>query len=706
MAAVDDALIHLVGKDLVVVVDLSEGIPTIVYWGDPIPAGDIRSLVDRPTVPGTLDHRVPISVVPEHAQGFAGRPGLLGARQDGTAWAPRFQYSHHTTQPDVSSRIEVVSVDAVAALSLITTIEVADTVRISVTIRNDHSSEDYNLNALSISIPIPDDAAELLEFGGRWAREFSLNRSEWRHGTRSRENRRGRTSHDAPSLLVAGTQGFSEWSGEVWGFHLAWSGNHSWLAQHLADGRRYVQFGELLHPGELVLRSGEQYRSPSLIAAHSRSGLTPMSWRFHRDLRARSKYRDRARPVLLNTWEATYFAHDIGRLTTLAHRAAEVGAEVFVLDDGWFGTRRDDSSGLGDWRVSHEVYPDGLTPLIDAVTNLGMRFGIWIEPEMVNPDSDLYRQHPDWAMSVAGYEPVQSRNQLVLDLTRDDAFAYVLNSLDELFSTHDISYVKWDMNRDHIAAGSHGARAGTHQQTMAVYRLIDELQKRHPGINIESCSSGGGRVDHELLSRSIRVWTSDCNDPHDRQRIQFGASIFVPPEMIGSHIGSSRSHTTYRAHDAHFIASSAIFGHLGIECDLSSQRDDDLTRIRSYVEVHKRFRRLLHSGDHVRFDSADAIVAHGVYSQDRTEALISVAALDTSASLLPNRLRIPQLAEHSYTVSIVDPPGLRGTVRHVDAPAWATSPLHVNGALLGTIGLQLPAMYPDSALLIHLAVEG
>ena len=247
----------------------------------------------------------------------------------------------------------------------------------------------YSLDALTITLPLPAHADELLRFDGRWAREFQPVRSPWTAGSVLSENQRGRTSHERVPLLFAGTHGFGEWSGEVWGVHVAWSANHTMFAERLADGRRYVQGGELLHPGEIVLEPGESYSTPLVVAVYSDGGLTPATWGFHRLVRSGPAHPTTPRPVLLNTWEAVYFNHDTQRLCELADVAASVGVERFVLDDGWFGSRRDDTSGLGDWWVSPDVYPDGLAPLVDHVTGLGMEFGIWVEPEMVNPDSEL-----------------------------------------------------------------------------------------------------------------------------------------------------------------------------------------------------------------------------------------------------------------------------------------------------------------------------
>ena len=252
--------------------------------------------------------------------------------------------------------------------------------------------------------------------------------------------------------------------------------------------------------------------------------------------------------MTLNVWEAVYFDHDLDRLLELAERAAAVGVERYVLDDGWFGARRNDRAGLGDWVVSPDVWPDGLHPLIDRVRKLGMQFGLWFEPEMVNPDSDVARAHPEWIMAARAEWPIESRHQQVLNLGIPEAYEHVKGQMLALLDEYDIGYIKWDHNRDLIEAGTapDGGRPGVHAQTLAFYRLLDELKAAHPGLEIESCSSGGARVDLGVLERADRVWVSDCIDPHERQHMLRWTAQLIPPEYLGSHIASGRSHTTGR----------------------------------------------------------------------------------------------------------------------------------------------------------------
>ena len=697
-------MIRLSNAGADVVVDVSTGAPTVVHWGAPL--GDEADLstvlpaLSRPIVHGTVDSIAPVSTVPEHGSGFTGRPGLLGRRGGGRAWAPRFSAVSHHLSAD-GTRLSVDAVDAVAELGLNVTITLDDVLHVWATLANTGDRR-YSLDGLTITLPIAEQAGELLSFEGRWSREFHPLRREWLDGSLLVENRRGRTSHESPPLLFAGKRGFDEWSGEVWGAHLAWSGNHTMFAERLPDGRRYLQTGELLHPGEIVLEPGQSYTTPETIAAYSRHGLNTATQAFHRSLRARPNHPSTPRPVLLNTWEAVYFDHDTDKLKALADAAADLGIERFVLDDGWFGSRRDDTKGLGDWWVSDAVYPGGLAPLISHVTDLGMDFGIWVEPEMVNPDSDIFRAHPDWALITQGYEPVLGRQQLVLDLGNREAFDFIFGYLDRLLSDHDISYVKWDMNRDHIQGSNQQGAAGTNAQTMVLYHLLDKLRRVHPTVEFESCASGGARIDHEILKRTERVWTSDCNDALERQTIQRGASMLIPPELMGAHIGPTTAHTTGRTQSLSFRAATAMFGHLGVEWNVTKLSEEERVALQAVITMHKEHRELLHSGDVVRFDTDPAYNANGVYAADRSEGIVAFAQLATAPSQTPPPLRLPGLdGDATYRIEHLRIPYERWGAARVQ-PSWLANGVELTGRQLAAHGVQPPTLHPESALLFKL----
>ncbi|MDE0803733.1 MAG: alpha-galactosidase [Acidimicrobiales bacterium] len=679
-------LVQLGSDDLCVVIDVSTDVPSIVHWG--AGADDLvvaRAAVDRPSAPATLDVPATLSLVPTAADGFAGRPGLECHRARGAVAA---RFSGHRWS-ETADGFWFGCTDDDAGISVEGTIRVEDVIAVDLRVTNDGDAPLF-VDHLAGTLPLPDTATEVLRLTGQWCAEFQPLRLPWTAGTHLVETRRGRTGHDSVPVGFAGPVGFGEHHGDVHGVHLAWSGSHTTRFERLPDGRRFVQSGALASPGEISLAPGETFEAPTLLATAG-TGLTACSQQFHRHVRRTLP--ERPRPVLANTWEAVYFDHDLDTLRTLADRAARVGVERFVLDDGWFGDRRDDTAGLGDWFVSRDAHPDGLEPLIDHVTGLGMEFGIWVEPEMVNPDSDLYRAHPDW---VLGDHDLTGRNQLVVDLTVDACWDHVFDALDRLLADHDISFVKWDMNRDVVAPGSHA-------QTSALYRLLGTLRDRHPDVEIESCASGGGRTDAGILEFTQRIWTSDCNDPLERQVIQRGFSTFLPPEVMGAHIGPPRAHTTGRTHRLAFRAATALFGHLGVEWNLLEASDRDLEKLGAWIGLHKELRPLLHSGDEVRLDPPDdATVAHGVVATDRSEAVFSVAQMATGRAPLPPRLEIRGLEpDQTYRVSRIEMPG-DPTGLAMTQPDWVADGTEATGRALAMIGLQLPRLLPESALLVRL----
>ena len=684
-----------------IVIDTSTGGPTIVHWGDDVGENlaGVAEVVESPVPNGWLDVVAHQSITPEHAAGSLNRPGIEGHRPDGSDWAPRFRIA------DVSSTAEqlvLTTEDGIAGLALTTVVQLraSGVVRLQSTLTN-LGLTSYQVNALRITVPLPARARDTLTFSGRWTNEFLPVRALLDTGSLVVENRTGRTSHDRSPIAFVGSPAFTEQTGEVWAAHLEWSGNASVTIQAPPDGRRCIQAEELLMPGEMCLAPGESYETPWLALSHSTHGSNGVSQRFHRELRNEPGAPKTPRPVTLNIWEAVYFDHDLATLIQLADRSAELGVERFVVDDGWFHGRRDDHAGLGDWWVDATVWPDGLWPLADHVVGLGMEFGLWFEPEMVNPDSDLYRAHPDWVLADQRYEPVLGRNQLVLDVARPEVGAYLLDKISAVLAEYPISYVKWDMNRP-IVQGSSNGRASIHAQTNALYALLDHLRAAHPGVEFETCASGGGRIDFGILRRTSRAWTSDCNDPLDRQRIQRGFSHVFPPEYMGAHIGGPVSHTTRRRHSLAFRAGTAFFGHLGIEWNVLEASDDQLDALQRVIALHKQFRPLLHRGISVRLDHPNpAVVAHGVVDTDRREALFSYALVETPASLVVEPLQFAGLDDaRVYRVDVlpivVTPPH-----PFPHQPAWFTQGVTATGRVLQTIGLQPPLIDAESMIVLH-----
>ena len=709
MRNVEGAIVTLTAAGVSVLIDArTDGLPTITYWGPELPGLDADQAASLAAagvpVAGTnnLEPRPRGAVLPEHRLGWTGRPGLTGSYA-GVGWSPAFTATDVQVEgaPGPGS-VEVSAIDDAGRLELRVVLELLPSglLRARAAVTN-LATATYGLDDLVLAFPVPDEASELLDFAGRHNLERVPRRGPFPMGTHLRENRKGRTGADSAYVLHAGTPGFGFAAGRVWAVHTAWSGNHTHYAERVFTGEQVIGGGELLLPGEIRLAKGETYESPWVYAAHG-DGLDEIARRFHRHLRAREPRVDVNRPVTLNVWEAVYFDQDEDRLIDLAERAAAVGIERFVLDDGWFGSRRDEHSGLGDWVVSPDVWPRGLHPLIDRVRGLGMRFGLWFEPEMINPDSDVARAHPDWIMAARGSWPIESRFQQVLNLSVPEAYEHVKAQMLALLKEYAIDYVKWDHNRDLIEAGTQadGGRPAVHAQTRAVYRLMDEIRAAHPGLEIESCSSGGARVDLGVLERTDRIWVSDNIDPHDRQQMLRWTTQLVPPEYLGSHIASGRSHTTGRRHDLAFRAGTAIFGHLGVEWDLAAATEAEIAELRDWIAFYQTERDLLLNGDVVRMDGYDpGVLVHGVVAPDRSRALIAMVTLGSPYPDPVGRLRFRGL-DHDRLYRLR--PALVGRAPHGPRPDWWGDDLRggvFSGAAIAHAGVACPRVYPDQVVL-------
>ncbi|MBG6054918.1 alpha-galactosidase [Salinibacterium sp. CAN_S4] len=693
------------------VVDTSGGVPDILYWGPPFEASDDAArIVDALTeVQWTSDgpqSRLHPGVVPAQSSGWMGTPGLEGHR-DGRFFTTRFERVSSTRDSlaDGTEVLKHVGRDSDALVSIEVEVHALSSglVRVRAIITNDSTVENYVLNSLKMALPVPAQATEILDFAGKHLKERVPQRQPFSFGTHLREARRGKPGSDGAYVLVAGTEGFAHTRGQAWAVHVGWSGNQTLFAERSMTGRRYIGGGELLLPGEVTLPPGNSYSAPWLYAAHG-VGLNEITAQFHAHARSIQRF-SHPRPVILNTWEAVYFDHDISKLRALLDAGAEVGVERFVLDDGWFGARVNDRAGLGDWQVSAQTWPNGLAPLVAEVRARGMQFGLWFEPEMINEDSETARSHPEWILGAGERLPLPARNQQVINLANPDAYHYVLESISSLVAELQIDYIKWDHNRDLLEAGDRADnQARVHLQTRATYAMMDELRHRHPSLEIESCASGGGRVDLGMLEHTDRVWGSDCIDPLERQRIQRGTALLLPPEIVGSHVGAPTAHTTHRTHSLAFRAATALFGSFGIEWDLLAASALDRAELSEWVDLYKQTRALVHSGRYLVCDTDDETYwCYGVVAQDQSEAIFAFVSIDSSAAAMPQRIQLVGLDDAAqYRLEPINlcASALAGLAS--GPPRWVQENSVASGHLLRTVGVQAPLLYPEQSFLVRL----
>ncbi|TBR43822.1 alpha-galactosidase [Marinomonas agarivorans] len=680
-----------------------KGAPELLYFGAKLPADTnlvALHLSQQPSTPqAMLDEPAPLSLLPETGRGWLASPAVEVVAEDRAAWSPCWELEQTLEQ---THGYKLFLRDTNAELSICLAIGITDQGLLSqkLTLVNQGKS-DIKVQRLAMTMPVPSHFTKRMSFYGRWCQEFQQNLAPW-FDNWVQENRAGRNSHANFPCVIVGDEHFSELHGEVYGMHLAFSGNHRLKADYTIEGHRYLQAEALYLPGEITLHSGESLTTPVLYVSASETGLNGMSHQFHEQARSITKL-DKPRPVHLNTWEAFYFDHDMEQLKALADAAASVGVERYILDDGWFKGRNGERAALGDWFVDETKYPNGLSPLIQHVKQLGMEFGLWFEPEMVNPDSDLFRNHPEWALQLPNYDTVLGRYQLVLNLANPEAYAYIRERLFTLLGEYDIDYVKWDMNREYVQPGTDVAPQA-HAQVEALYKLLGELNKAFPQVEFESCASGGARVDFGILQFTKRFWASDCNDALERHSIQRGFSYFFPPELMGSHIGPDKSHTTSRVHDVSFRAGTALLGHLGIEWNLLEATVEQKAVISSWIAQYKSVREILHTGNNWRLPSADGRAqANWALSKDRQKGLLAYAQLTMPKQAQPLPVRLPDLIpDQLYKVTVLE----QGPMPHhlmKKMAEWWDSPLVLNGASLTKLGLQLPILDPES--LVLLAIE-
>lgn len=488
------------------------------------------------------------------------------------------------------------------------------------------------LRALSMSLDLPDAEFDLLQLSGAWARERHLHLRPLAPGIHAIESTRGASSAQQNPFIALKRKPADEFQGEVYGFSLVYSGN--FLAEVEVNHYDVTRVSLGINPFDFtwLLESGEQFHTPEVAMVYSDRGLNGMSQTYHtlyRTRLARGTWRDRERPVLINNWEATYFDFTEEKILALAREAQPLGVELLVLDDGWFGHRDDDTSSLGDWRVYQQKLPRGLKALGEEIEKLGMKFGLWIEPEMISKNSELYRQHPDWLLHVPNRLLSHGRNQHVLDFSRQDVRDAIYDMLAAILEHAPISYVKWDMNRHITEIGSAALpparqKETAHRYMLGVYELMERITQRFPDILFESCAGGGGRFDPGMLYYMPQTWTSDDSDAIERLKIQYGTSLVYPLSSMGAHVSAAPNHQVGRLTPLRTRANVAFFGVFGYELDLEPLSPEEKEAIKEQILFYKANRALIHQGTFYRltspFEQNDTCWM--VASADRREALV------------------------------------------------------------------------------------
>ena len=685
------------------------GAPRLLYWGAALPAeidgaqwDQLQAAGPRPSQP---DVPVPPSVFPVHGFGWMGLAALSGCAEGGDGavnWDQCSAARIGDTQTGAALAISLRDLRLGLRVELNWRLDASGLLTSQSILHNDGALPFALSGLAALSIPLPDWAEEILAFPGHWAKEGQAQRFAAPMGQWAQINRTGRTGFSGATIALLDRQ-TNENQGRALALHLAWSGSHALRVESSLEGPRHAQLEALLDPGEILLAPGANHCTPLAYAGFSDAGLGGVMARFHAFVRANLSPPSLSAPrrVHFNSWEGVYFDFDLARLKALAKSAAALGAERFVLDDGWFAGRSSDRAGLGDWRADARRFPDGLGPLIDFVGGLGMDFGLWVEPEMVNQNSDLYRAHPDWCVHALGAARPGMRNQLWLDLARPEVRQHVLAQLDALLSTHAIAYLKWDCNRTLFPAVSGGRPAGQ-ALVRGAYDLLDDLRARHPALEIEACASGGARFDLEMLKRATRVWASDANDAQERQRIQRWASLIAPLERIGVHVGPSPNPITGRRLPMQFRAAVAVFGHMGIELDPAKLTPEEAEVLRGMIAQYKAHRALLHAGRLRRWTSQDGAEAALVMAQDGAQGLALAMRLEASPRAEGALLRFPGLESRGrYALELLHPWPQPAAQQLTHADAWRVPRVFLGEALMQS-GLALPLDAPHTAWLIHL----
>lgn len=518
-------------------------------------------------------------------ESLQGLPSVAAKEQDGAE-------SLFVTMKDEKSGLKAVIKYTVS--------EAYDSITRSICYCNEGTEKLHLLSAQSMGIDFEPGDWQMMDFPGDWARERNVECRDVTHGIFTVDSKRGYSGHMNNPFVIIKERNTDEDFGRTYGFSLLYSGNFSFDVEKAQVGSVRITGGISPFQFDWELQPQEQFQSPEMVLVYSGRGLNGMSGILHKLYRERLFKRSYARPIVINNWEGTGFDFDEEKILDIAETGAQVGAELFVLDDGWFGRRNDDQTSLGDWFCNMEKLPHGLNGLAEKILQLGLRFGLWVEPEMVSPDSRLYRLHPDWCIHAAGRERTLNRNQLVLDFSRKEVREYILNCMRDLLASAPISYIKWDCNR---GLAETAGQMQAHRHILGLYEVLETLTEEYPDVLFEGCASGGGRFDAGMLAYMPQTWTSDNARPFSRLYIQHGTSYGYPPVSMTAHIGRMETGLDRWNSYMHFYAMVAMAGNFGLEMDLSLLSDREKEQIKGYVTQYKAIRETIQNGDFYRLES-------------------------------------------------------------------------------------------------------
>lgn len=656
-----------------------------VYFGEKIPDQDMNHLLrleENPFVPsknnrdrGTFMDSFP-NEYSSHGLGDYRESSISVMTQSGTSTVG-VNYQSHVIYPgkpkleglpatfggeEDCTTLEITCLDQHLNLEVVlvyTAFENLDVITRSVRVTNRAKESIQLRKVLSACVDFDRDDLDLITLHGSWARERHVSRRKVELGKQGISSLRGQSGHQVNPFLAVMDQTATEDSGEVYGFNFVYSGN--FLAQ--AEGCQFdttrVVMGINPEDFSWELDPEATFTAPEVVMVYSNEGIGKMSRTFHDLYRThliRGKYKNKKRPILINNWEATYFDFDTEKLLDIAKEASQLGIEMLVMDDGWFGNRSSDNMALGDWVVNEDKIKGGLKNLVDQVNKLGMKFGIWFEPEMISPDSDLYRAHPDWCIHIEGREGVLSRNQYVLDFSRQEVRDYIYDRLREILSSANIEYVKWDMNRQLTDVANSVLPASQqreiwHRYVLGVYDMMDRLTTDFPHILLENCSGGGARFDPGMLYYSPQIWTSDDTDAIERLKIQHGTSMVYPVSSIGAHVSDVPNHTVGRITPFETRGFVALSGTFGYELDVTKIPQEDRDMIPKQVEMYHKYNDLIREGDLYRignvFENPEYNCVEYV-AKDKSEVLVTYVQVLSRPNHHSRRIRLKGLDKDSY----------------------------------------------------------